>query len=111
LFLIIVLKTESKHKLSDIKRFLPMSLENQTANIFLEQLDFYVQNSKQENIYKSLHQNIEKEIISYSLMKCNHNVANTAKMMGIRNRSSLYAMIDRLNINLKDLKQNQTKRI
>jgi len=103
LFLIIVLKTEAKHKLSDVKRFLPMSLENKTANNFLELLDFYVQNNKQDNVYKDLHKNIEKEIISYSLKKCNNNVADTAEMMGI-NRSSLYAMIDRLKIDLKEIR-------
>jgi len=103
LFLIIVLKTEAKHKLSDVKRFLPMSLENKTANNFLELLDFYVQNNKQDNVYKDLHKNIEKEIISYSLKKCDNNVADTAEMMGI-NRSSLYAMIDRLKIDLKEIR-------
>ena len=105
-FLILVIKTESKHKLSDIKRFLPMSLENKAANEFLDLLDFYVENGNKDNVYKDLHDDIERAIISYSLKKCNHNVAQTAKLMGIRNRSTMYAMINRLGIDLDQLKSH-----
>ena len=54
LFLFIVLKTESKHQLSDIKRLLPMSLERKTADNFLSMLDTYVKNNNVENVYKDL---------------------------------------------------------
>jgi len=101
LFLIIVLKTESKHQLSDIRRFLPLSMEKKTANNFLALLDNYMENNSKENIYKDLQRGIEKEIITYSLKKCDYNVAHTAKMMGIRNRSTLYAMINRHDIDLE----------
>jgi len=102
IFLVIVLKTESKHELSDIRRLLPLSLERQTANSFLNLLDLYVKNGNKENVYKDLQRGIETEIVSYSLKKCNNNIADTAKMMGIRNRSTLYAMIKRLDIDLEN---------
>jgi len=72
LFLFIVIKTESKHKLSEIKRLLPMSLERKTADNFLSMLDDYVQNSNKENVYKNLQASIEREIICYSLEKSNN---------------------------------------
>jgi len=103
LFLIIILKTESKHKLSDIRHLLPLSLERQTANNFLLLLDHYVKNNGKDNAYKELQHGIEREIISYSLKKCNNNVAHTANMMGIRNRSTLYAMINRLEIDVRNI--------
>jgi len=104
LFLFIVIKTESKHKLSEIKRLLPMSLERKTADNFLSMLDEYVQNSNQENVYKNLQASIEREIICYSLAKSNNNITHTANMMGLKNRSTLYSMLNRHNIDLQQLK-------
>lgn len=106
LFLIITIKTESKHKLSEIKHLLPLSLERKTANNFLNMLDEYVQNSNEDNVYKNLQANIEREIICYSLNKCNNNISQTASMMGLKNRSTLYSMINRHGINLKERKLN-----
>ena len=106
LFLIITIKTESKHKLSEIKHLLPLSLERKTANHFLIMLDEYVQNSNEDNVYKNLQANIEREIICYSLKKCNNNISHTANMMGLKSRSTLYSMLNRHGINLKELKLN-----
>jgi len=105
LFLIIILQTESKHKLSNIRRLLPLSLERQTANNFLLLLDNYVKNSGKDNAYKELQHGIEREVVSYSLKKCNNNITHTANMMGIRNRSTLYTMINRLDIDIKNVKE------
>jgi len=104
--LIIIIRTESKHELSNISRFFPLSLERQTANSFLNLLDKYVENGHKENVYKDLQHGIEKEIVSYSLKKCNNNISKTAKMMGIRNRSTLYAMIKRLGIEHESTQTN-----
>lgn len=104
LFLIIVLQTESKHKLSDLRRIMPLSPERKTTNSLMDLLDTYVQNSNQSNVYKELQAGIEKEIILYSLKKCNGNITNTAKLMGLKNRSTLYSMMNRLEMNLKELK-------
>ncbi len=107
LFLAIVLKTESRHKLSDLRRLMPLSSERQTTDNLMDLLDNYIQNSNQNNVYKELQAGIEKEIILYSLKKCNSNITNTAKMMGLKNRSTLYSMMNRHDVNLKELKHRR----
>lgn len=104
LFLGIILRTEDKHKLSDLRRFMPLSPERQTTTEFMRLLDQYIKNSHNENVYKDLQIGIEKEIIKYSLAKCDGNITNTAKMMGLKNRSTLYSMMNRLELDLKELK-------
>ncbi len=109
MFLGIVLNTESKHKLSDLRRVMPLSLERVTTNNLMDLLDSYIQNSNQDNVYKNLHEGIEKEIILYSLKKCDNNISATAKMMGLKNRSTLYSMMNRLEIDLNELKQSESE--
>lgn len=109
LFLIIVLKTESKHRLSDLRRVMPLSLERQTTARMMDLLDEYIQNQNQKDVYKDLQAGIEKEIINYSLEKCDNNVTATSKMMGLKNRSTLYSMMNRLGIDISNLKENPTK--
>jgi len=108
IFLAIVLKTESKHRLSDLTRLMPMSMERQTSNQFMDLLDGYINNSNQDNAYKTLQAGIEREIIMYSLKKCDNNVSHTTKMMGLKNRSTLYSMMNRLDIDMQELKQQQS---
>lgn len=110
LFLGIILKTESKHKLSDLRRLMPLSLERETTNNFMDLLDGYLKNSSESNVYKNLQAGIEKEIIHYSLQKCDNNVTQTAKMMGLKNRSTLYSMMSRLEIDVSELKKEPTNR-
>ena len=81
-----------------------MSLERKTADNFLNMLDEYVQNSNQENVYKNLQASIEREIICYSLKKSNNNITHTANMMGLKNRSTLYSMLNRHGIDIQELK-------
>jgi len=108
-FLVIVLKTEGQHKLSDIRKFLPLSLEKQTANNFMSTLDYYIAHQNEKDIFKTIHADIEKQIICYSLEKCSYNVSKTTKMMGLKNRSTLYSMMNRLNIDIKNLKINNSE--
>ena len=77
----------------------------------MDLLDTYIQNSSlsnQSNVYKDLQAGIEKEIILYSLKTCEGNITNTAKMMGLKNRSTLYSMMNRLEMNLNEVKQQTT---
>jgi len=67
LFLAILLKGESKHKLSDIRRFLPFSPERKITGDIMELVDAYVKADNQANAYKDLHSGIEREIIFYTL--------------------------------------------
>jgi len=69
-------------------------------------LDEYVQNSNKENVYKTLQASIEREIICYSLEKSNNNITHTANMMGLKNRSTLYSMLNRHGIDLQELKMS-----
>ena len=105
IFLAVVLNSEAKHKLSDLRRVMPLSMERATSNQFMDLLDNYINNSNQENAYKTLQFGIEREIVMYSLKKCENNVSHTTKMMGLKNRSTLYSMMNRLNIDMKVLKQ------
>jgi len=104
IFLLVVLKTEGHHKLTDIRKFLPLSLEKQTSNNFMSILDHYINHKNEKDIFKTIQSDIEKEIISYSLKKCDYNVSKTTKMMGLKNRSTLYSMMNRLDIDIKNLK-------
>jgi DNA-binding protein Fis len=107
LFLWIVLKTESKHKLSDLRRVMPLSPERKVTNNLMDLLDSYIQNSGKENVYKELQEGIEKEIIKYSVQRCEGNISNTTKMMGLKNRSTLYSMMNRLEMDLNELKHQK----
>jgi len=111
LFLGILLKTESKHKLSDLRRLIPLSAERQTSYKFMDLLDSYIKSSDRCNVYKELQAGIEKEIIMYSIKKCDGNISMTAEMMGLKNRSTLYSMMTRLNMNLKELKQQNADQL
>jgi len=104
LFLIIVLKGESKHRLSDIRRFLPLSPERAISANVMELVDAYVNQDKKADAYKTLQAGIEKEIICYTLDKCNNNRSQTTEMMGLKNRSTLYSMMKRLEIDHNKLK-------
>jgi len=106
LFLVIVLKTESKHKLSDLRRVMPLSAERQTSDNFMDLLDNYIQSKNRCNVYKELQAGIEKEIIMYSIKKCGGNISEATRMMGLKNRSTLYSMMTRLDMNLQELKQS-----
>ncbi len=109
LFLGIVLKTEATHKLSDLRRLMPLSLERETTNNLMDLLDNYMQNSNKENVYKELQDGIERQIISYSLQKCDNNVSKTTRMMGLKNRSTFYSMVKRLEIDLNEAKLKNSK--
>ena len=105
LFILIVLKTESYHKLSNVRQFMPLSLERETSSNFMSILDYYMAHQNQENVFKTVQNDVEREIIFYSLKKCNYNVTKTTEMMGLKNRSTLYSMMNRLNIDIKGAKE------
>jgi len=111
LFLAIVLKGESKHGLSDVRRLLPFSPERAISNNLMTLVDDYVNNGNQTDAYKNLHIGIEKEIIFYTLNKCNNNITQTTEMMGLKNRSTLYSMMNRLGIDLQGLKDEQKMKV
>jgi DNA-binding NtrC family response regulator len=84
---------------------MPLSPERLTSNNFMDLLDSYIQSGERGNAYKELQAGIEKEIIMYSIKKCDGNISKTTRMMGLKNRSTLYSMMTRLDMNLEELKQ------
>lgn len=109
IFLAVILRTESKHKLSDIRRFMPLSAEREITNNIMDLVDVYINDNEQGISYKDLQEGLEKEIIFYSLKKCGNNVSHTTEMMGLKNRSTLYSMMNRLGIDMKEVKQEHNK--
>jgi len=110
IFLAIVLRTESKHKLSDLRRLMPLSSEREMTNNIMDLLDIYLNKSKQGITYKDLQEGLEREIIFYSLKKCDNNISHTSEMMGLKNRSTLYSMMNRLGIDMQKLKRETEER-
>ncbi len=104
IFLVFVLKGESQHKLSDIRRFLPYSPERKVSANLINLIDDYVYAEDKTGAYKKLQAGVEREVIFYTLEKCDHNITKASDMMGLKNRSSLYSMLNRLDIDLQQLK-------
>lgn len=97
-FVYVMLKGESDHKLTDIRRFLPFSVERRSAARFLELTDAYAQKVNKTNAFAELRDGIERQAIVYTIEKCDGNISETARMMGLQNRSTLYSMMKRLKI-------------
>ena len=97
-FVYVVIKGESDHQLTDIRRFLPFSNERRLAARFSELTDAYAQSSNQENAYADLRDGIERQAILYTFEKCGGNISESTRMMGLQNRSTLYSMMKRLGI-------------
>jgi len=101
-FVFLILKTESKHQLTDIRRYIPFSRERKASMQILQLMDNYAQNSSGVDSYQELRNGIERQAIQYTLEKCDHNITKAAQMMGLQNRSTLYSMIKRLDIEILD---------
>lgn len=100
LFLLLIVKGESQHKLMDIRRFLPFSAERKAATDVIQIMDEYTsRNNSGADSFKALRNSIEKKIIFYTLHRCDYNVSKAAEMMGFESRSTLYSMMNRLGIN------------
>ncbi len=99
LFLIFVLKGESQHQFTDIRRFLPFSPERKAVVGFMRLIDEYIHSENKINAFKNLRDGIERQIIYYTLDKCDNNITKCSEMMGLESRSTLYSMMNRLGIN------------
>ncbi len=95
LFLIILLVSEKKHGLSDIRRFIPFSDERKTSN---EIMDIFSRYAQDEANYRESINDIEKLLVTHKYNKNDKNASTTAEQMGMP-RSSLYSLFNRLDIN------------
>jgi hypothetical protein len=93
-FLCILLLTESHHRLTDIRRFLPGSPERRTSNEIMEIFSRY---SRDDMEYRAAVSEIEKMLVLHKYQKNDRNASATAQLMGMP-RSSLYSIFNRLKI-------------
>ncbi len=98
LFLVIVMKSEHEHKLTDIRRFMPFSSERQTSH---EIMEIYSNYSQDEISYRECITKIEKLLVLHKYTEKNKNASATAESMGMP-RSSLYSIFNRLKIDVKE---------
>jgi len=94
LFLVITLASEEKHRLTDIRRFIPFSDERRTSNQIMDIFSSYAQD--QANYRDSITQ-IEKLLVEHKYEKNNRNATYAAERMGMP-RSSLYSLFNRLGV-------------
>lgn len=98
LFLIITMKSENVHKLTDIRRFMPFSAERKTSQ---EIMELYSKYARDEIAYRECINEIEKILVLQKYVKNGNNASATAETMGMP-RSSLYSIFNRLSIDLKN---------
>jgi hypothetical protein len=97
-FLVITLLSESKHRLTDIRRFLPWSPERKTSN---EIMDIFSQYARDDVNYREAVSDIERLLVLHKYQKNDANASATAERMGMP-RSSLYSIFNRLKIDNRD---------
>lgn len=100
LFLIITFKSESQHRLTDARRFMPFSPERKTSQEIMELFSSY---ARDEMSYRESVNEIEKLLVLHKYSKNDKNASVTAQSMGMP-RSSLYSIFNRLSIDLKEKK-------
>ena len=98
LFVLITLKSESKHRLTDIRRHLPFSLERRAALEITEVLSQYAQEGMS---HTEAMDNIERELLTYKHQKSGMNTSKTARSMDIP-RPTLYSKFRRHGIKPTD---------
>ncbi len=94
LLVLITLKAENKHNLTDIRMYLPFSKERQTSQDLIKIMSDY---SVSEKDYKETVRDIERILFNYSYEKSNYCKSTTAKKLNV-SRSTLYGMIHRLDL-------------
>lgn len=100
LFLVITLKGEKAHGLTDIRRHIPFSLERRTSGDIMAIFSQYAQDDIN---YRDALNEIEKLLVLHKHAKHQGNVSSTAASMELP-RSSLYSIFRRLEIELKESK-------
>jgi beta-lactamase superfamily II metal-dependent hydrolase len=98
LFLLITIRGEANHKLTDVRRHIPFSLERKTS---AQIMDIFSRYAQDEVNYRDGMAEIEKLLVTHKHSKNKGNVSVTAASMDIP-RSSLYSIFRRLDINVKE---------
>lgn len=96
-FILITLASEERHKLTDIRRFIPGSAERRTSREVMEICSNY---ARDEVSYRDAISEIERVLVVHKYQKNHKNASATAELMGMP-RSSLYSIFNRLKIESK----------
>lgn len=97
LFVVAIIYAELHPEITDIRIHLPFSAERRVSKTLFRLCSRY---SKQHISYKDAQTEFEKALVTYSLLKNDFNVLQTAKIMNI-DRSTLYSICKRLDITLE----------
>lgn len=97
-FVLITLKTESNHNLTDILRFVPFSAERRITAAMFNQATDYV--AKQQDFTKAMDE-FGKTLIEYEFEKTGGNVSETARALKIP-RSTLNSMMRRYGVGITE---------
>jgi hypothetical protein len=101
IFLLVSLYYESVHRVTDIRMYLPFSIERSvSSNIMATCSDF----SSNKVSFREAHDQLEKELVLYSLRKNGFNVSKSAEAMAL-NRTTLYSILKRHGISDLDTKR------
>jgi hypothetical protein len=96
-FILITLASEERHRLTDIRRFIPLSAERSSSNEVMEICTAY---ARDEISYRDSISKIERVLVVHKYQKNHKNASITAQLMGMP-RSSLYSIFNRLKIESK----------
>lgn len=91
LFLLLTLRSEDKHNLTDIRKYLPYSRERIMTNEMMDLISSY---SLGQIDYKEYKKGTEKLAVKYQLSRTNGNVSNAAKLMKV-DRTTVAHMVKR----------------
>ena len=97
-FILITLALEERHKLTDIRRFIPGSAERRASREVMEICSNY---ARDEVSYRDAISEIERVLVLHKYQKNHKNASATAELMGMP-RSSLYSIFNRLKIESKN---------
>ena len=98
LLILITLYSEEKHLITDIRRYLPLSLEQRTIRKVSNETAKYLMDKRGHK--ETIHE-IERLFIRHKHKKENENITKAAESMKV-GRSTLYQMLVRLNLKIKD---------
>ena len=102
-FIFILVLSERKHRLTDVRQYIPNSLESGLSSKTRDAISLY---SQEKLSHKELISALNKADVDYKLRKLKGNVAHTAVSMK-EPRSSLYFLINEHGLDLKKYREEK----
>lgn len=92
IFVVLIVRTESRHNITDIRRFLPFSPERKTAVQSAAIINRYLMGNVSFNDARAL---TEMVLVKHAMQKSDNNVSHAADKMGMK-RTTLYGQLKRI---------------